>query len=820
MGMAQPARLAIPWHRRLEARVAVALALLVAGSLGALLLITTQLVSTQSRGRAVDELAVARTAFSSLLENRAASAIALTSLVTELPVFRAHLTDTRLASDRPTVEAMVDGYRRQLEADFAIVTNGQGTWLASPGWPGAMDGADALRALVTDATRGATGAEVVVHSQELFLVVSAPAWFSDEVLGTLTVGYRLTDAFARRLARLAQCEAILISDGRAAAMSLGQPSEDAAHIAGEASTAAFGVLPQVRRVGGHQYVVAVFPLRQAGRDTQRGRLVLLADWQPTQVFIDRLQRRFLLGGLAVFGVALIGGAMFSRRVSRPLRDVVRAAADIAGGNLALQLPVQGDAEAGTVALAFNEMSASLRIAHERLVHDAIHDHLTHLPNRVLFMERLARSMARRLRHPEYLFAVLFIDLDRFKHVNDSLGHPAGDQLLIAFADRLARIVRQNDTVSRAAEDKVGPPEANTVARFGGDEFIVLLDDLRDPVDAVRVAERVQSIGVQPLTLTGEDVFVMPSIGVAVCSADHRTGDEVVRDADLAMYRAKSAGGGQYAVFDAAMHQGALDRLRLETELRRAVERREFQLWYQPIVSLPEGRMVSVEALVRWQHPERGLLPPAAFLRVAEELGIIRFIDEWALAEACRQGEAWRRLRADCRDLSVSVNLSALAFGSDSLVALVKDALRNSGFPARALRLEVTESIAISDPDRVRTVLKELRALGIRVSLDDFGTGYCSLSYLQQFPVDTLKIDRSFVARIGEHDGPDEIIRLLVGLARTLGLDVVAEGIETDGQLEYLTGLGCGYGQGYYFSRPTSPENLMAPVATTQMRRPS
>ncbi len=287
-----------------------------------------------------------------------------------------------------------------------------------------------------------------------------------------------------------------------------------------------------------------------------------------------------------------------------------------------------------------------------------------------------------------------------------------------------------------------------------------------------------------------------------------------------MYRAKSAGGGQYAVFDAAMHQGALDRLRLETELRRAVERREFQLWYQPIVSLPEGRMVSVEALVRWQHPERGLLPPAAFLRVAEELGIIRFIDEWALAEACRQGEAWRRLRPDCRDLSVSVNLSALAFGSDSLVALVKDALRNSGFPARALRLEVTESIAISDPDRVRTVLKELRALGVRVSLDDFGTGYCSLSYLQQFPVDTLKIDRSFVARIGEHDGPDEIIRLLVGLARTLGLDVVAEGIETDGQLEYLTGLGCGYGQGYYFSRPTSPENLIAPVATTQMRGPS
>jgi EAL domain-containing protein (putative c-di-GMP-specific phosphodiesterase class I) len=331
---------------------------------------------------------------------------------------------------------------------------------------------------------------------------------------------------------------------------------------------------------------------------------------------------------------------------------------------------------------------------------------------------------------------------------------------------------------------------------------------------VRVAERVQSIGAQPLMLGGQEVFVTPSIGVAVCSAEHQSGDDVVRDADLAMYRAKAAGGGRFAVFDAAMHQEALERLRLETELRRAVDRREFQLWYQPIVSLPEGRLVGVEALVRWQHPERGLLPPAAFLSVAEELGIIRFIDEWALGEACRQGEEWRRVRPDCRDLTVSVNLSAMAFGSDSLLTLVKDALRTSGFPARALRLEVTESIAISDPGRVRLVLKELRALGVRVSLDDFGTGYYSLSYLQQFSVDTLKIDRSFVARIGEPDGPDEIIRLLVGLARTLGLDVVAEGIETAGQLQYLTRLGCGYGQGYYFARPASPEQLTVPAAKT------
>jgi len=819
MGMSQSNRRVIPWHRRLEARVAVALALLVASALGALLFITTQLVSTQSRARAADELGVARTAFASLLENRAASAIALTTLVTELPVFRAHLTDARLASDRPTVQAMADGYRRQLEADFAVVTNGQGTWLASPGLPTA--GPHALGALVDDATTGTSAAEILVLDRNLFLVVSAPARFSDEIIGTLTVGFRLTDTLARKMAELAQCEGILISEGRATAMSVARASSmDVLQLAGEAGTANFGVLPNVRQIGAHEYVAAVFPLRQADRDTQPGRLLLLADWQPTQRFIDRLRRRFLLGGLAVFGVALVGGAAFSRRVTRPLRDIARAASDIATGNLALQLPVQGDAEAETVALAFNEMSTSLRAAHERLIHDAIHDPLTHLPNRVLFMERLARSMARRVRHPDYHFAVLFIDLDRFKHVNDSLGHPAGDQLLVAFADRLAKVVRQYDMVSRAADETTvarSDADANTIARFGGDEFIILLDDLSDAVDAVRVAERIQSIGVQPLTLGDQEVFVTPSIGVAVCSAAHRSGDEVVRDADLAMYRAKTAGGGQYAVFDAVMHQEARERLHLETELRHAIERREFQLWYQPIVSLPDARLVGVEALLRWQHPERGLLSPAAFLSVAEELGIIRFIDEWALGEACRQGEQWRRVRPDCRDLTVSVNLSAMAFGSDALVPLVKDALRTSGFPAHALRLEVTESVAISNPERVQSVLTELRALGIRVSLDDFGTGYCSLSYLQQFPVDTLKIDRSFVARIGEHEQPDEIIRLLVGLARTLGLDVVAEGIETAAQLQYLRGLGCSYGQGYYFARPASPEHFSMRDATTHTR---
>jgi len=804
MSAFRPVRSALPWHRRLEARVIVAVAVLVAGALGALLLITIQMVSSQSRDRAAVELESARAAFYSLLENRAAAGIAVAELVTQLPVFRAHLTDRQLAADRPTIESMADTYRQQLDAQFVVVTNADGDWLASPGWVAheAPPAPELLQAIAS-ARSGTPQSVIASQAGELFLVATAPARFASEVLGTLSVGYQLTDDLARQLARLAQCEVILLAGDRIAATSLPDRSHpDVAPLVAEALAVPVGVLPDLRRVGEEQFFGGTFSLRPAALSPSSGRLLLLADWQPTRLFVDRLRDRFLTGGLIVFGLALAGGLVFSRRVSRPLRDIATAASDIAGGNLALQLPVRGSAEAVTVATAFNEMSASLRAAHDRLVHDAIHDPLTHLPNRVLFMERLDRAMTRRVRHPDYRFAVLFIDLDRFKHVNDSLGHTAGDQLLVAFSERLGTTVRREDIVTRLKPDEAANPESNTLARFGGDEFVVLLDDIREPIDAVRVAERVQTAATQPLQLGAQEVFASPSIGLAVSSPHYRSSDELIRDADLAMHRAKAAGGNCYAVFDAAMHQAAVERLRLETELRRAVERREFCLWYQPIVSLSDRRVAGFEALVRWQHPERGLLLPDRFLRVAEELGVIAHIDDWALGEACRQGQAWRRAHPGARPPTMSVNLSAKALGSNNLVARVAEVLDRTGFPADALRLEVTESTAIADADRVRIVLQDLRALGARVSLDDFGTGYCSLSYLQQFPVDTLKIDRSFVARIGgAGDGEGEIIRLIVSLAHTLGLEVVAEGTETRAQVEYLAALGCGYGQGYYFARP-------------------
>jgi predicted signal transduction protein with EAL and GGDEF domain len=800
---------ALPWHRQLAAQVAIAVTLLVAGALTAVLVFTVQMVSNQSRSRASAEIGAARGAFYSLLESRAAAAMAQTLLVTELPVFRAHLTDSRLARDHATIDAMVDGYRRQLDADFAIVSDAEGAWLANPGWPiEARPRPVELTGAIDEARRGANAHALAGSGTELYLLVAVPARFAEEVLGTLTVGYRLTDRLARDLARLARCEVILLSNHAPAATSLDAAvAADTTVLVSEAAASAFGVLPELRRLGDHRYVGGIFPLAQDGDASAVGRLVLLADWEPTQQFIDQLRGRFLSGGLLVFAVALVGGVAFSRRLIRPLHDIASAASDIAAGNLTLELPVHGSAEAVSVARAFNGMSASLRVARERLVHDAIHDHLTNLPNRVLFMERLQRAMNRRRRHPEYIFAVLFVDIDRFKHVNDSLGHIAGDQLLRGFAELLAGAVRRDDVVSRlpAADAEAAGP--NTLARFGGDEFVVLLDDISDPIDAVRVAERIQRLAARPLVIGEHDVFVSPSIGVAVSASSHASSEELVRDADLAMHRAKAGGGAGYAVFDPAMHLAAAERLQLETELRHAVERQEFRLWYQPIVSLGDRHVAGFEALIRWQHPTRGLLAPGTFLEVAEDIGVIAQIDEWALPEACRQAEVWRRQRGDGELLTVSVNLSAKAFGAASLVAVVADALRVSGLPARALRLEVTETTAIADTTRVRGVLAGLRGLGVRVSLDDFGTGYCSLSYLQQLQVDTLKIDRSFVSRIGLGDDHAEIIRMIVSLARTLGLEVVAEGTETVEQVEYLASLGCGYAQGYYFAKPQAPDAL-------------
>jgi predicted signal transduction protein with EAL and GGDEF domain len=794
----------------MEARVAIGVSLLVGLALAAVLVVTTRVVTERSLARASEELESARHTFARSLESRADSAAAVTRLITELPIFRAHMTDARLAADLSTIHEMADGYRQQLGAQFCIVTSRRGLWLGSPGWPG-VEPRETLHAAIEPATGGRSYRGVVSVQHRLYLVVSEPARFADEVLGTMTVGYALDDAVASELAETTRCEVTLAAGAHVSGSSL--PPEERNQLAGELAAtmhAASGSPVQVRPLGRTRYIEGVFPLFPDHSSRDSNRLVLLQDWAPTQQFEDELRRQFLRAGAVIFVLALAGGIALSRRMSRPLREIAAAAGDIAAGNWDRRVPVGGDAEASTMAAAFNEMSTSLRAAQERLLHDALHDQLTQLPNRTLFMDRLQRAIRARARHSELLFAVLFIDLDRFKTINDSLGHPAGDALLLEIARRLAGALRRDDTVSRPGA--AAPGTDTTLARLGGDEFTLLAEGIRDPSDAVRIAERIQAALAVPTTLEGQEVFTSASIGIAISTPLHRSADDVVRDADLAMYRAKASGGDRCAVFDATMHHHAVKRLQLETDLRRAIDRGELRLHYQPIVRLSDHRVVGFEALLRWQHPDQGLLSPAAFLDVAQDAGLLTRIDRWVLAEACAQARAWRSARDGDPPISVSVNISAQGFGQADIVRQVEQVLRESRLDPGRLRLEITENAAMADAERARAILGDLKALGVRLSLDDFGTGYSSLSYLQRFPVDTLKIDRSFVIGMDQNDECRQIVGTILHLARTLRLDVVAEGTETTAQVGYLERLDCGFGQGFFFSRPIPPEQIAAALA--------
>jgi diguanylate cyclase (GGDEF)-like protein/PAS domain S-box-containing protein len=422
-----------------------------------------------------------------------------------------------------------------------------------------------------------------------------------------------------------------------------------------------------------------------------------------------------------------------------------------------------------------------------------YDPLTGLPNRALFVERLERAMGRAVAS-NHRFAVLFLDLDRFKFVNDSLGHLSGDRLLVTFARRLESCVRPGDMV----------------ARFGGDEFAILIDGILGPHDAATVAERIQRSLTQPMDLGGHELYTSASIGIALSTTDVREGDDLLRDADTAMYRAKSAGRARFEVFDAAMREEVTAFIRTENDLRRALEREELRVHYQPIVDLKTGLVVAMEALLRWEHPERGLLPPQAFMAVAEETGLIVPIGQWALRRACQNAATWRA-NGGARP-SVCVNLSARQLGSVDLLASVREALAAASLSPERLVLEVTESSLLDTSSGAVPRMEELKALGVRVHLDDFGTGYSSLSYLYRLPIDGLKIDRSFVTTMGVREDAHAIVRAIVSLAVSLRLTVVAEGIENDVHLARLRELGCDHGQGYYFATALEPSMAMVVAA--------
>jgi len=426
-----------------------------------------------------------------------------------------------------------------------------------------------------------------------------------------------------------------------------------------------------------------------------------------------------------------------------------------------------------------------RQAEEKLRYGALHDDLTGLPNRAAFMERLRRSLDRARLDDEYVFAVLFLDLDRFKIINDSLGHRVGDQLIIEIARRLDSSLRPSDLV----------------ARLGGDEFVVLIDHLREEQDVAYVAERIQKILSVPIALDEREVFTTVSIGITMSSSLSECAEDLLREADTAMHRAKYNGKARFEIFDPQMREQALRLMQLETDLRRALSREEFVLYYQPIISFESGRLAGFEALIRWNHPQKGFVGPGEFIPIAEDNGMINPIGRWVLYEACRQMREWQRSHVGGLPLTISVNLSGKQFSQPNLIETIAGILKDTDLPASFLKLEITETVIMENADSAAEMLNELKALGSQLAIDDFGTGYSSFSHLHRFPIDTLKIDRAFVSRMDVSLESSEIVRTILTLAHNLKMSVVAEGVETSNQIKQLRNLGCEYGQGYFIHRP-------------------
>jgi len=544
---------------------------------------------------------------------------------------------------------------------------------------------------------------------------------------------------------------------------------------------------------------------------------------------DSLRRRIrqLLGStILVTSVIVLFGSLLSmflsKRITSPIQRLKAATQDIAAGKFDTTLDIRTHDEIADLARSFEHMRGSLRDYHaqieertaeltasndmlrtevgariaaeKKLLHDALHDSLTGLPNRELFVDRLTHTIGIAKRRKDYIYAVLILDIDRFKVINDSLGHQAGDQLLIATGQRLIACVRPGDTV----------------VRLGGDEFAILLEDISGLGNAVYIAERISTALAAPFTVTGgHEVFATGSIGIALSAAEYDFSDQVLRDADTAMYQAKSSSKATYAIFEPGMHAHALERLHLETDLRKAVERKEFIVYYQPIVSLNTNCLSGYEALVRWQHPERGLLNPGDFIQMAEETGMIVAIDRLMMRESCRQMQEWHCQASGNGSEFVSVNLSHKQMVQPDLVAYVEEVLRETGLDPGSLKLEITENVIIENPEEAIAMLGRLKALGVRLYIDDFGTGYSSLSYLHRLPIDGLKIDRSFIMNMGENGENQQLVRTIMLLAHDLNITVIAEGVETAHQLSLIKAMHCEFGQGYLFSRPVDSSRALA-----------
>ncbi len=503
----------------------------------------------------------------------------------------------------------------------------------------------------------------------------------------------------------------------------------------------------------------------------------------------------LMTEAASFNKLVMSGHVVSRETFRKHSDGRLLPVSVLGFPIAINGALAG------VYYIYSDISER-KAFEEQLSHQAFHDALTGLPNRVLFQERLGRAVKRAQRRDDYAYAVLMIDLDRFKWVNDSLGHQAGDELLVGIARRLESCVRAVDTV----------------ARLGGDEFAILLEEFAHPREVVAIAKRINAVMGTPFLLEGSEIVTTASVGMVVRTKYYDNPEDILRDADIAMYRAKEAGKARYKVFNRKMHKKVVEALQLETDLRQGLAQEQMLLHYQPIVSVENGSLQGFEALVRWNHPVRGLVSPSDFIPVAEETGLIVPLGQWVIVEACRQAQEWRTSYEDSECLTISVNLSARQFQQPDLVEFVSKTLKETGLSPSCLRLEITESAIMRDVSSAIETLRRFRAMGVQLVIDDFGTGYSSLSYLQRFPIDSLKIDRSFISGQNHSAENMEIVRTIISLARNLGLDVVAEGVEQMDQLQCLKEYNCHNAQGFMFSKPV--DSAMAAALITKLRKGS
>ena len=427
---------------------------------------------------------------------------------------------------------------------------------------------------------------------------------------------------------------------------------------------------------------------------------------------------------------------------------------------------------------------------EQLLKMALYDALTGLPNRFLFMERLEEALKRAKQHPDYRFAVLFLDCDRFKVVNDSLGHFVGDELLVALARRLEASLNQTDTL----------------ARLSGDEFAILLTEIENINSVTLIADEILKALSFPFQLKRQEVFINASIGITLSNLNYEQSEYLLRDADTAMYRAKTLGKGQYQIFDSEMHNAAIEVLQLENDLRRAVNQQEFIVHYQPVIALTTGKIVGFEALVRWNHPQQGLISPTLFIPIAEETGLINPIGNWVLREACYQLQQWYHQKLTDYPLTMSVNLSVRQFAQPDLIEQIDTILAETQLNSQSLKLEITESVIMKNSQPVKVILQQLQERQIQLCIDDFGTGYSSLSYLHNFPIDNIKIDRSFISSLDGNSDNLGLVSAIMNIAQALKMSVTAEGIETAQQLEQLRVLNCDFGQGYLFSKPLDGKN--------------